>query len=68
MKYLNDGTTSMDIKLTPESRCPMGRYAGTKMKDVPAEYLLYMYESDSLGKQMRRYVAENIAELKQKAQ
>lgn len=55
----------MDVLLTPESICPMGRYAGSKMKDVPAEYLLYMYNSNSLGKQMRRYVAENISELKQ---
>jgi len=54
----------MDTLLTKESICPMGRYAGTKMKDVPADYLLYMYNSDSLGKQMRRYVAENIETLK----
>jgi uncharacterized protein (DUF3820 family) len=50
----------MQVKLTPESKCPMGRYAGLKMKDVPTSYLLFMYNSDSLGRQMRRYVAEYI--------
>ena len=57
----------MDIPLTHDSKCPMGMHKDKLMKDVPADYLLYMYECSSLGKQMRRYVAENIQELKAKA-
>ncbi len=56
----------MDIILTHESKCPMGKFKGTSMKDIPAYYLLFIYEKKLAGKQMRRYIAENLAELKTK--
>ena len=37
----------------------MGMHRGKEMQKVPAEYLLYLYETRKLDKQVGEYVARN---------
>jgi len=46
-------------KLTDESPMPWGMHRGKEMQKVPAEYLLYLYETRKLDKQVGEYVARN---------
>lgn len=52
--------------LTDESIMPMGKHKGEKMIDVPAKYLLYMYESEMLSNErVKLYVEDNLEVIKQ---
>lgn len=47
---------------------PMGKYKGDKMEDVPAKYLLYMYENfDDLHLGVKQYIENNLDVIKQQA-
>lgn len=50
--------------LTDESPMPWGKHKGTPMKDVPASYLLFMYDSQLLNKgAVMNYVIDNMQAL-----
>ena len=51
-------------KLTDESVMPWGKYKGYSMKNVPADYLLWIYENDNCNKSVRDYIIENLDFLK----
>lgn len=54
--------------LTDECEMPgNGKHKGKKMKDVPADYLIYCYENDMVSKQVRAYVVDNMDVLKVQA-
>lgn len=52
-------------KLTDEDPFPYGKYKGEKMANVPAQYLLYLFENGYLNrgidaKKVCRYVQDNL--------
>ena len=47
-------------KFTDESLMPFGMYKGRQMADVPAEYLLYIYEHDMCLGWVKLYIEENL--------
>ena len=52
------------LKLTDDSKMPFGMHRDKRLEDVPADYLLFMYEKDRLGPALREYVEENMDVLK----
>lgn len=51
-------------KLDDNSIMPFGKHKGEKLANVPAGYLLYMYDSGYLKGDLKAYAEENIAVLK----
>lgn len=49
----------MAQKLEGNDLMPNGKYKGTKLDNVPAQYLLYCYHNDWLVPSVKRYVKEN---------
>jgi uncharacterized protein (DUF3820 family) len=47
-------------KLTDESIMPFGKYKGYSMENVPASYLIWLYENDKCNNQVRDYIKENL--------
>lgn len=50
--------------LKDDDLMPEGKYKGTKMVDVPANHLIYKYDNDMCGKQVRQYIEENLEVLR----
>lgn len=46
-------------KLTDNSPMPCGKYKGEKMANVPASYLLWLYENNKCSHQVREYIKDN---------
>lgn len=55
------------MKLTDDSIMPWGIHKGTKMANVPASYLLYMYDNNKCDLPVKKYIEENIEVLKQES-
>jgi uncharacterized protein (DUF3820 family) len=51
-------------RLTDESLMPWGKYKGYKMENVPASYLIHLYEENKCDKQVKDYILENLDFLK----
>jgi hypothetical protein len=49
--------------LTIESRMPIGKYKGTRIKDLDKKYLKYIYENDFSSKEILKLIKENYEEL-----
>jgi len=45
--------------LTDESLMPFGMHKGTKMANVPAKYLLFLYDNNKCTSQVKDYIVEN---------
>jgi len=45
--------------LTDDSLMPFGAYKGKKMEDVPAEYLLYIFDNKKCTAEVKQYIIEN---------
>lgn len=56
------------MRLEDGSRMPWGKHAGTRMVDVPAYYLLNMYDMGTLFGPVRVYVEENLDALRKEAE
>ena len=52
------------MKLTDESIITFGIHKGKALEDVPASYLLFLYDNNRCGKDLREYIEENIDVLK----
>lgn len=39
---------------------PYGKYKGEKMINVPADYLLWLYENNKCSGEVRHYIEENM--------
>lgn len=50
--------------LTDESLMPFGKYKGEKMANVPASYLIWIYENNKCTKEVALYIADNWEVLK----
>ena len=45
--------------MTDESIMPFGKHKGEKMANVPASYLLWIYDNMNLFDDLREYIDEN---------
>lgn len=50
----------MDTKLTDKSLMPFGKYKDYAMENVPASYLVWLYENDKCSNQVRNYIIDNL--------
>ncbi len=59
----------MDTKLTDESAMPFGKHKGEKMENVPARYLLWLWEDGHWSKPapLHDYIAESFSALSQES-
>lgn len=48
------------MTLTDNSRMPFGKHKNEKMANVPANYLLWLYESNKCNKEVREYIEDNM--------
>jgi len=46
---------------------PFGKYAGCAMNQVPAEYLLYLYDNDLKEGPVREYITRNLGAVRERA-
>lgn len=54
-------------KLTDNDLMPWGIHQGTKMANVPASYLLYLYRENKCSAEVRDYIFDNLEVLKNEA-
>lgn len=47
---------------------PWGKYAGKQMADVPADYLIWLFENGKCHNDVKRYIEENMDVLKAQAE
>jgi len=45
--------------LTDKSPMPYGRHKGVEMANVPASYLMWLYENDKCTDEVRDYIEDN---------
>lgn len=43
---------------------PFGKYKGEKMIDVPADYLLWLYENNKSKGELKAYIEDNLDVIK----
>lgn len=43
-----------------DSKMPYGKYSGQRMIDVPASYLLWLYDNNKCSGEVKKYIQENI--------
>lgn len=48
------------MKLTDESLMPFGKYKGEKMANVPASYLIWLYDENKCNRNVREYIEDNL--------
>jgi len=53
-----------DSKFTDQTPIPFGKYRGTPLGQVPAKYLLWLYNKGCYQHQTRRYIIDNLEALK----
>lgn len=53
------------IQLTDQSTMSFGKYKGHKLANVPADYLIFIYGNFDLQAPLKKYIADNMAGLKQ---
>lgn len=54
--------------LTDTSPMPFGKYKGDDMEDVPASYLLWLYDNNKCNKAVKDYIEDNMDVLKKEIQ
>ena len=52
------------MSLDDSSLMPYGKHKGDKMIDVPASYLIWLYENDKCSKEVKDYVEDNLEVLR----
>lgn len=50
--------------LNDDSLMPYGKHKGEKLGNIPADYLLWLYENDRCDKQIREYIDDNMDVIK----
>ncbi len=50
--------------LTEESIITFGAHKGKKLIDVPASYLIWLYENDKCSNELKEYISDNMDALK----
>lgn len=54
----------METKLTDQSLMPFGKYKDYSMENVPASYLIWLYENRKCNEPVKNYIIENLDFLK----
>ena len=54
--------------MTDESLMPWGKYKGEKIANVPASYLLWLYDNQKCTGEIKLYIRNNLEGLKQEAE
>jgi len=57
----------MPEPLGDDDLMPSGKHKGTKMKDVPANYLLYIHENNMASERVEQYIIANLDVIIQQA-
>jgi uncharacterized protein (DUF3820 family) len=52
------------MELTDKSLMPFGKYQGTEMENVPASYLIWLYDNNKCNKEVKEYIEDNMDVLK----
>ncbi|HLI94239.1 MAG TPA: DUF3820 family protein [Puia sp.] len=52
------------IEVTDKTLMPFGKYKGTALANVPAGYLIYIYENMNLHDNLKTYIKKNMDVLK----
>jgi uncharacterized protein (DUF3820 family) len=55
------------MALTDNDTMPWGKHAGTKMANVPAKYLLWLYENNKCYGEVKTYIQDNLEVIKKEA-
>lgn len=55
----------INMKLNDESLMPFGKYKGEKMANVPASYLMWIYDNNKCSAEVKEYINDNMDVLKQ---
>lgn len=53
--------------LSDTDEMPWGKHKGVKMANVPADYLLWLYNNNKCDKSVRDYIYKNLDDLKSEA-
>lgn len=48
------------MALNDNSFMPFGKYKGEKMENVPASYLLWLYDNNVTNKDVKQYIEDNL--------
>jgi uncharacterized protein (DUF3820 family) len=48
------------MALNDNSPMPFGKYKGQKMENVPASYLLWLYDENKCNREVRDYIKDNL--------
>lgn len=52
------------MKISDESLMPFGKHKGEKMANVPADYLLWLYENSKVYGEVKEYIKDNLEVIK----
>ena len=52
------------LAMDDSSLMPFGKHKGTKMANVPADYLIWLYDNGNCFGDVRAYIADNLDVLK----
>jgi len=55
------------MKLTDKSLMPYGIHKDDSMENVPADYLIYLYENNKCSPEVHQYITDNLDFLKLEA-
>jgi len=50
------------------STMPFGKYKGEKMANIPADYLLWLYENSKVFGEVKQYIKDNLDVIKSEIQ
>lgn len=53
--------------MTDESILTFGMHKGKRLIDVPASYLIWLYEENKCGSELRAYIEDNMQALRKEA-
>lgn len=51
--------------MTDDSLMPYGKYKGKKMANVPARYLMWLYDNNKCSDAVLKYIIKNMQEIKE---
>ena len=54
----------INMALTDNSPMPFGKYKGTAMANVPADYLIWIYDNGKCNAEVKTYIIDNLDVLK----
>ena len=56
------------MKMTDKSIMPFGKHKGKQLDQVPADYLMWLYENNKVSGLLKEYIEDNLDVLEKEAQ